>query len=276
MNSLPHILGEHCAPCRGLLKSIECCPRFDVFESGQLGPIALELFWVISSIVPVLVFAALAIHAIAKKTLREVLLLVNLGIQQIACALLKRYFAQARPSLACSTSFGYPSGHSGFAAALATWLLLEAVMFHDQVPFKSGKFYSKFRNSLWFFAPFIPVSRYFLNYHSIEQICYGMMTGFICTLVYFGIVMSTLMHQGNGKLYKSVVFKVSKKYKFQDNFVNYKAIEEEISECVKQVKEIEDRHIIHPLRTSVRGIIESGISRINSFQNLPKDIQKKE
>jgi len=92
--------------------------------------------------------------------------------------------------------------------------------------------------------------------------------------------MSTLMHQGNGKLYKSVVFKVSKKYRFQDNFVNYKAIEnkieEEISECVKQVKEIEERHIIHPLRSNLREMIQSGISRINSFQNLQKEVNKKE
>jgi len=252
--------------------------------------IFLELFWVIASLVPVVVYSALVIHALAKKTWREFLILLNLSITQITCALLKRYFAQARPLLACSTSFGYPSGHSGFTASLATWLLLEAIMFHEQVPFKSGKFYSMFRNTLIVFAPAIPVSRYFLNYHSIEQICYGLMTGFLCTLVYFGIVMSTLMHQGNGKLYKSVVFKVTKKYRFQDNFVKYKEIEkkleEEISECAKQVKEIEDKHIVHPVRSSVRGIIELGISRINSFQNLPsrinsfqnlpKEVKKKE
>jgi len=280
MNSFTPILGDHCVPCRGLLKSIESCPRFDVFESGHFGLISLELLWVIASLVPVVVFSALVIHAITKKTLREFLILLNLSITQITCALLKRYFEQPRPLLACSTSFGYPSGHSGFTASLATWLILEAIMFHDQVPFKSWKFYSMFRNSLIVFAPFIPISRYFLNYHSIEQICYGLMTGFLCTVVYFGIVMSTLMHQGNGRLYKSVVFKVSKKYRFQDNFVNYKTIEErieeKISECVQRVKEIEDRHIVHPIRSTVREIIESGISRINSFQNLPKEIKKKE
>jgi len=118
--SPPPFLPGPCASCPTLLRILDCCPRFDIFEFDYPGPILLELFWVIASMMPALIFSAMAIHVLAKRTLREILLLANLLIQHIVCAFLKKTFAQARPFGACSNSFGNPSEYSGFAAALAT------------------------------------------------------------------------------------------------------------------------------------------------------------
>lgn len=193
----PPFLSGPCDSCPAILKTLACCPRFDVFESGQLGPIILECFWVIASLIPVLISLGLIFQVITKRTLREILLLANLAIQQISCAFLKRVFAQARPFLACSNSYGNPSEYSGFAAALATWLLLEVVILNDQVTFKREKSYGMLRNSMVLFAPFIAMSRYFLNYNSSEQIYNGLVMGLACALLWFGVLMKTLKARRN-------------------------------------------------------------------------------
>ena len=112
---------DHCQLCSPFLKRLESCPRSYIFAQGELIGTTLELIWVISSFLPFLIFAIMLTHSIIKKTSRGFFMVVNLAIQQVICALLKKYIAQARPIGACSTSFGYPSGHSGFAASLATW-----------------------------------------------------------------------------------------------------------------------------------------------------------
>jgi len=49
-------------------------------------------------------------------------------------------------------------------------LILESFMLHGKASFKFVRSYSWFRNSFIFVAPLIPISRFFLNYHSFEQV----------------------------------------------------------------------------------------------------------
>jgi len=215
------ILGEHCHACLPFFKHLESCPRSFIFEKGELLGIFLEVVWVISSFLPFFLFAVFTIHAFLKKTSRGFFIITNLLIQQIVCGLLKKYFAQARPVGACSTTFGYPSSHSGFAASMATWLILETFFMHRNLHFKTSKFYTLSRNGFIVFAPLIPVSRYFLNYHSLEQILCGLLAGFVCTMVYFLIVKTTLLHGNTHKYHGSLIVKTWKKYKFHDNFAHH-------------------------------------------------------
>jgi len=212
----------------------------------------------------VFIYSAIVIHFLAKKTLRSFFVLTNILIQQVVCALLKRYFAQARPLGACSTTFGYPSGHSGFASALATWLILEVIMFHDKMPFKTSRFYSILRNCFVGFAPFIPVSRYFLNYHSWEQIAYGLLTGFLCTIFYFGIVTTVLVRNGNGRLYSTALVKVGSKFQFQENFKSHQQkesnIEKKVDDLNKHAMEHHGHH--HPLRGMIKDLLRSDLRKI--------------
>lgn len=259
MTSFP--MEEYCNTCFFFFKSIESCPRSLIFQKGELYEMFLETLWVMSSFIPMLAFSMLVLHSLFKRTSRGLFMLVSLGLQQIIVALLKQYFAQARPRGACSTSFGYPSGHSGFAAGLTTWLLLEIVILHEKIPFKTSKVYLLMRNLSLMFTPLIPISRYFLNYHSPEQIMYGLLTGFLCTLLSFGILMSILVHQGHGKFYHLVMIKFWKKIRYYDNFVSsHHYSEKEVEDETKSPVQFGDHHHAkHPFRDSIRCFFEKYI-----------------
>jgi len=90
-------------------------------------------------------------------------------------------------------------------------------------------------------------------------------------MIYFGVVMATLMHKGHGKFYVSVIVRMWKKYKFQDNFVSYHPKEEgKISngkeEKVKKEEEHHEHRIVHPVRDAIRGLLENCLDKIIVFQ----------
>jgi membrane-associated phospholipid phosphatase len=239
--------------------------------------ILIEVTWVIASFLPFFLFAVIFIHSITKKTSRGFFVITNLAIQQIVCLLLKKYFQQARPVGACSSSFGFPSSHSGFTASMTTWLILEAVVFHEKVPFKTSKFYAMMRNGWIAFAPIIPVSRYFLNYHSIEQIVSGFIVGFLCTIIYFGIAMGSFLRNDYGKYYVSIVVKRWKKYNFEDNLVNYQIQEKpkvkKGDKKRKQKKISEESLIVHPFKEQIRLYLEAKLRKEAIIQaKVKKDI----
>jgi len=83
--------------------------------------------------------------------------------------------------------------------------------------------------------------------------------------------MATLMHKGHGKFYVSVIVRMWKKYKFQDNFVSYHPKEEgKISngkeEKVKKEEEHHEHRIVHPVRDAIRGLLENCLDKIIVFQ----------
>jgi len=219
MSPLVRTLGDHCHSCFSVLKGLESCPRSHIMETGEFFSVSLEFIWVISSALPFLIFGAIALHAFTKKTSRGFLILTNLLLQQIMCAVLKKFIAQHRPEMACSTSYGYPSSHSGFTASLALWLILEARLVHAKAHFKSCWTYTHMRNGFVLFAPLIPVSRYFLNYHSLEQICCGLIVGSMVTIPYFIMMHNLLSQKGNRNIYSVMLVKTWQKYSFQDNFL---------------------------------------------------------
>lgn len=219
MSPIVRTLGDHCHSCISILKGLESCPRAHILETGEFVQVGLEYLWVVSSALPFLICAAIAVHAFTKKTSRGFLILTNILLQQVMCAALKKYIAQHRPELACSTSYGYPSSHSGFTASLAVWLILEARLLHNKVHFKSSSTYAYMRNGFVLFAPLIPVSRYFLNYHSFEQICVGLLCGTLITIPYFIMMHKILSQRGRQNIYGNMLVKTWQRYSFQDNFL---------------------------------------------------------
>jgi len=133
-------------------------------------------------------------------------------------AVLKKYIAQHRPIGACSTTYGYPSSHSGFTASLTVWLILEARLIHEKAHFKSGWAYTHMRNTFFCLAPLVPISRYFLNYHSIEQIIVGLIVGTMVTVPYFFMMNRILSQKGNRGVYGNMIVKTWQRFSFQDNF----------------------------------------------------------
>jgi len=211
-----------------------------------------------SSFLPFLIFLAILVHSVLRKKTRGFFILTNLMIQQVICLVLKKIIAQSRPHGACSSSYGYPSGHSGFAASLSTWLILEAFLLHEKVPFKSSKLYIVLRNSFVSLAPFIPVSRYFLNYHSVEQICCGILAGFLSSMIYFWVVMTSVVNIQEGK-YNGSVAKIWEKYRFQDDIISYTPREGLLMEkrSLSEDDAVETKEeSVHPLKHNVKAFLQ--------------------
>jgi len=208
-------MADYCNTCFSLFKILDSCPRSSVFKDGNSLEDTLEGIWVASSVLLVIIYIAIGLWTFVRRTSRAFFLLLILILQIILNeVILKRIFAQARPIGACATSYGLPSGHSAFAACLATWLLLEFIMFHDKVPFKKTKVYLFLRNISILIIPLIPISRYYLNYHTIEQICFGILSGCVFPTVLFFIKIS-IIHRDDGKFYSNTVVKALKKLKLK-------------------------------------------------------------
>ena len=116
----------------------------------------------------------------------------------------------------CSTEFGNPSGHSLSSALFSIMLFLD--MFHDQqktfrrVPLRKSEVkpregFWKFNYFLWLILAFywaitIPITRYILGVHSLDQVIYGsflgLWAGFTCHFLLRDIIIKhikKLVHQ---------------------------------------------------------------------------------
>jgi len=230
-----------------------------VFEQGQAVEIVLEIIWLMSSLVLMFAYLALIFHILVKRISRVFFILLTLALQQLVNELiLKRALAEARPLGACSHSYGLPSGHSSFAASFATWLILEWILFHEKVPFKTSKSYIALTTIAILATPLIPISRYYLNYHTIKQICFGVLSGFVCATVSFCILMA-IVYRNNHRFENSMMTRLLRKLKFKDVYVSYETINEEQKseqeDIEGQIKAKIQAKIIFPLRVKIHNFI---------------------
>jgi len=256
-------MDSYCSNCFIIFRFLDSCPRPEVFQHGSAVDIGLEVLWVFGSLLPPIIYASLLIYTLMGRTSRVLIFLTSLAIQQILNELiLKKIFAEHRPTGACSTSYGFPSGHSAFTACWLTWLLLEWFMFHERVPFKKGKLYHFLLTLGIIVTPLIPISRYYLNYHSVKQICFGLLTGFLCALIYFAIIV-TLIHLNEGHFWSKRVTRALKKIKFTENFLHYEEILiEKVNACVgvplELAKEPAKEHAKMPSKEVTQESIDEG------------------
>jgi len=214
-------MDPYCETCNSFLKLVSSCPRESVFDDGTSADKFAEVVWVFSSMFLYLAYAGLIIFAIFGRTSRVVILLFGLGIQQLFNdVVLKKSFAEVRPPGACSLSYGMPSGHSSFASFWATWLILEWVVFHEKVPFRKSKFDLPLRVLGILFSPLIPISRHFLNYHTVKQILYGLLDGAVLAILYFVVILA-LLYKDEGRFWGHKVSGFLKKIWFKDNLIGH-------------------------------------------------------
>eukprot|EP00742_Colponemidia_sp_Colp-10_P000452 GILJ01000493.1.p1 GENE.GILJ01000493.1~~GILJ01000493.1.p1 ORF type:complete len:217 (+),score=7.86 GILJ01000493.1:110-760(+) len=173
-----------CAHCPAWLRTLESCPLRA--ESDSLG-----WLMVLFSVIPYLVATLVSICLVMFRTTRFFILAVLLLTQQILNEfILKRLYRMPRPNGACATTFGMPSSHSAFAALTFTWVVLHLI--NDQT---SRKWYSKMLNLLVVVCFYIPqpLSRLYLNYHSIEQVIIGTVEGILLGYVAHVIIRRVLI-----------------------------------------------------------------------------------
>ena len=199
---------DYCANCFALFKAFDACPNTDVFNNAALIPKILQVIWVSASVLPWLIYLGLIFYVLFARTSRVLFLAFSLIIQQcLNDVILKHIFQQHRPYGACSASYGMPSGHSSFTASWTVLLVLEWLLYHNKVPFKTGRFHGLLRTLMIMVMPLVPISRHYLNYHTVQQICAGLISGTIVTSMYFYTMMA-LMHRDNGKIWGSSVTRI--------------------------------------------------------------------
>ena len=218
-------MDPYCDTCFPLFKALGSCPRSYIFDQEEFLPKVFEIIWLTASLSIFVIFISLIVSAVFARSSRGLFLLFSLLLQQIINeAILKNIFAEDRPSGACSKTYGLPSGHSSFAASWTLLMIVEWFLYHDKVPFKAGRFYEPLRIIGISVMPFVPISRYFLNYHTPKQIYCGILTGFVITSLYFYGIMA-LMHKDNGKFWGSNITQLFKKLNVKENLVLYKKSE---------------------------------------------------
>lgn len=81
----------------------------------------MQIFWVLASAIPIIIAGLIILSALFFKTSRGFCLAGLVCIGELANNTLKHIFRIPRPEGACATTFGFPSGHSAFAAMVVTW-----------------------------------------------------------------------------------------------------------------------------------------------------------
>jgi len=180
---------------------------------------------------------------------------IMISVHQILIEIIKRILKKERPMGACSPSFGFPSGHSAFASSMLTWFLLEHFFLHEKSPFKGWRFYTWTRNAFIVFSPLIPISRYYLNYHTIPQICTGLALGVVISAGMFFFVYKRIVQVEYHIYASSYVVRVWKVLRITDNFSLHEIKERKTSAVIEDIEEG------RPVELEMRGVTEETSKR---------------
>ena len=148
---------------------------------------------ILSSLIPYLIVLILLFLAIYIRTSRSILLLILIIIENIFVIFLKVIIQQPRPNYLCNKEYGFPSGHTSFCTCILFWFILEEFYIHKKLRFK-------YKNILIIFCiiyPFILYSRYYLNYHNIEQIIGGFIFGVFISVIWFFFCIEYILVKDN-------------------------------------------------------------------------------
>lgn len=173
-----------------------------------------EALMMFCSAFPIVYSAVLVVAPLLRKTYRRFnLFMLVVGLQAIS-EVAKFAISQPRPAEACSRSLGFPSGHSANAVALMTFFLLEKYFYHERnYEYQMSFLYKLGYYIIVLFAPLVPLSRYYLRYHTLFQIVGGCLLG----LTYAPFLFFYLLNQQNQK--GSPVNKLLLRLKFRNNYV---------------------------------------------------------
>ena len=168
-------------PCNILLYLLSCCPTKRVNFFPPSSQDLIEIIMILLSATPYpTVFLFLCFSAYFR-TSRSVLMLIMLFIENFMVITLKSIIQEPRPNYLCNAEYGYPSNHTCFFTCILFWFICEEIFTPEFFQFK----YKLCLIPFAFIYPFILYSRYYLNYHSFDQIVGGFILGFFIGVGWF-------------------------------------------------------------------------------------------
>jgi len=197
------------------------CPNPDIVNGEDQFQAILEYFWAFASVLPLFINLGQALYLVWSRSSRNIFIIIAMLLHGFINERgIKRILAESRPFGSCATSYGLPSGHSGFASGLATWLILEMILLHDKVPFKKGTGYKLMTWAYLVIAPFIPISRVYLNYHSVKQIIWGTITGIVMYTAFF-YMMLWIVQKDEGRFWSSLTRRLRHNKIMEENILGF-------------------------------------------------------
>ena len=164
--------------------------------------IGLILAW--SSLFPVFVLSGFFTHIYFRREIHTITFFVGLLLDECVNLMLKYTIQEPRPESHHTTvnvPFGWPSSHSQF-----TWFFLTYITYFIHIRFQTN---NSLLDMVWkhcmsglcvIIACIVSYSRYYLLYHTLNQVIWGGLIGFVNASIWF-----TLTHQVFTPLFSDVV-----------------------------------------------------------------------
>jgi membrane-associated phospholipid phosphatase len=189
-------------PCNFLVYFSSSCPTRIINFSSPSGVDIFEIFMILLSLIPYPLVFILLILAGYFRTSRSIFILGLLFLENFIVVILKIIIQEPRPNYLCNNEYGFPSNHSCFCTCILFWFLLEE--------FYTPKILQiQYKILIIFFAmiyPLILYSRYYLNYHSINQILGGLILGIFISIGWFFFCIKYILNTDN--IIKQIMIKI--------------------------------------------------------------------
>ena len=196
MNNIENDNIDCSIPCHFFIKQLSSCPTkpLDIFHPFNFTKSDFhELFMVLLSMTPYPCCFLILLISTYFKTTRSISVLMMVFIENFIVEILKNNLRDPRPNYKCNHQFGNPSNHTSFFTCIVFWFIIEEIF----TPFKFQCKYKVYFYPLFIFYPFIIYSRYYLHYHSIEQIIYGFFLGIFVASFWYYLVTNIILKTNN-------------------------------------------------------------------------------
>lgn len=274
------MIPDYCNTCSGLFRKMASCPNPAILHGDDTFQSILEYIWAFASVLPLFINVGQLLYLFASRSSRTIFMVIAMVLHgMINEKGLKRWLAESRPYGSCASGYGLPSGHSGFAIGLAAYLVLEMVLLHDKVPFKKGFGYKFMTISYLIVAPLIPISRVFLNYHSVKQIIWGSIVGIALYSLFF-YMMLAIVNKNEGKFWSGLTRGLRRRGIMQENILGFVGENGEIlMNDVKKTPNQEDGEekemkIVLPLKDNVKDSLWKKVDYNEGSHNESVDLGK--
>ena len=162
---------------------------FTHVEYPQGDIIGLILAW--SSLFPVFVLSGFITHIYFRREIHTISFFIGIFINELVNLILKYTVREPRPAsyhTVLNVEFGWPSSHSQF-----TWFFMIYIIYFIYFRFHTN---DDILDTVWkhsmsvfciIFAFIVSFSRYYLAYHTVNQVLWGSVIGIICACAWFAL-----------------------------------------------------------------------------------------
>ena len=188
------ILDIDCSiPCHPIIKTLSSCPTRIINFTNPSSDDFHEILMIILSSSPYAASFIILLCGTYYRTTRSVLILLMVLIQNFMVEFLKNNLRDPRPNYKCNHQFGNPSNYTCFYTCIIIWFILETFFTEKKHQFQ----YKKYLFPLYIVYPFIIYSRYYLHYHTIEQIITGIILGVFVGIVWYFLSIKFILKSEN-------------------------------------------------------------------------------